>query len=384
MMICPSCGSTDTRMVLETDGLPVLCNTLADSAEDARSCPRGDMHLCLCSRCSLLFNAIFDIRLLSYDTGYETSLHFSAVFREYAKELARTLVDRLELRERPVIEIGCGRGEFLKILHEEGCGECHGYDESHLPGLLKTPSSVHLHATRYPQLSDAPHGDLVCCRHVLEHVPNPDSLLPSLRSALAPSGVIYLEVPNALFTLHHLGIWDLIYEHCCYYTQESLWFALSNHGLQPMEIRSTYAGQFLSALATADDGPPRHTSPKGSCLIDSLCSSFTEARTMKIRRFDQLLEDSLLKHETVAIWGAGSKGVTFLNTLHCGEELEIVVDSNPRKQGMHIPGTGQKIIAPEDDTLKAVSLVFLMNPIYMTEVKGQLEDIRSRAKLICA
>jgi len=105
---------------------------------------------------------------------------------------------------------------------------------------------------------------------------------------------------------------------------------------------------------------------------------------MKIRRFDQLLEDSLLKHETVAIWGAGSKGVTFLNTLHCGEELEIVVDSNPRKQGMHIPGTGQKIIAPEDDTLKAVSLVFLMNPIYMTEVKGQLEDIRSRAKLICA
>lgn len=53
------------------------------------------------------------------------------------------------------------------------------------------------------------------------------------------------------------------------------------------------------------------------------------------------------KGSRIVLWGAGAKGVTFLNTQKAGRQIEYVVDINPRKQGMYVAGTGQRIVAPE-------------------------------------
>ena len=46
----------------------------------------------------------------------------------------------------------------------------------------------------------------------------------------------------------------------------------------------------------------------------------------------------------VVLWGGGSKGVTFLNMKGDRDKIEYVIDTNPRKHGKYIPGTGQKIV----------------------------------------
>ena len=66
---------------------------------------------------------------------------------------------------------------------------------------------------------DARGADFVCCRHVLEHLPDPMALLGQLRESLdfRDDTVVFFEVPNGLFTLDRLGIWDIIHEHVSYF-----------------------------------------------------------------------------------------------------------------------------------------------------------------------
>ena len=64
------------------------------------------------------------------------------------------------------------------------------------------------------------------------------------------------------------------------------------------------------------------------------------------------------------VWGAGSKGVAFLNTIDTADASDNVVDINPRKHGMHVAGTGQEIIGPAALKTADPSLIIVMNPNY--------------------
>ena len=78
---------------------------------------------------------------------------------------------------------------------------------------------------------------------------------------------------------------------------------------------------------------------------------------------------------SLAVWGAGSKGVTFLNLVEGGADIHTVVDVNERKRGRFVPGTGQAIIAPEELARLDVGTVLVMNPNYREEIQQQLSRI---------
>ena len=70
------------------------------------------------------------------------------------------------------------------------------------------------------------------------------------------------------------------------------------------------------------------------------------------------------------IWGAGTKGVTFLNAV--GESgIEYAVDLNPRKHLSFIPGTGQQVVSPSFLREYRPDVVLVMNPIYRDEIEDQ-------------
>ena len=77
----------------------------------------------------------------------------------------------------------------------------------------------------------------------------------------------------------------------------------------------------------------------------------------------------------VALWGAGSKGVTFLNMLNFNKLIRYVVDINPRKQGMYVGGTGQEIVPPEFLREYQPDVLIIMNVIYDEEIQQQVRAI---------
>jgi hypothetical protein len=84
------------------------------------------------------------------------------------------------------------------------------------------------------------------------------------------------------------------------------------------------------------------------------------------------------------VWGGGSKGVMFLNTLRPERGVEYMVDINPRKRGMYVAGTGQQIVSPEFLRAYRPDTVIIMNAIYGEEIRGQLDRLEVKAEILLA
>ncbi|MEM8712153.1 MAG: SAM-dependent methyltransferase, partial [Planctomycetota bacterium] len=74
----------------------------------------------------------------------------------------------------------------------------------------------------------------------------------------------------------------------------------------------------------------------------------------------------------VALWGSGSKAVSYLTTLGVGDLVSAVVDINPHKHGKFLAGTGHEIIAPEKLKEIQPAHVLIMNAIYVDEITRDL------------
>ena len=61
-----------------------------------------------------------------------------------------------------------------------------------------------------------------------------------------------------------------------------------------------------------------------------------------------------------------------------------VVDINPHKQGKHLAGTGQRIVAPAALADDPPDLVVVMNPIYRDEIAADLARQGLTPELVAA
>jgi hypothetical protein len=218
---------------------------------EAINAPKGNVDLYFCPSCGHIFNVDFDPSLMKYTQTYENSLHFSPRFQRYADSLATRLVEQYHLRDKDIIEIGCGQGDFLKSLCEIGDNRGVGFDPSYVPEPIKKDLQLTFIQDYYSKAYQHYNIGCVCCRHVLEHIQNPIDFLTSIRQAIGnrPDTVVYFEVPNALFTLRDLGIWDIIYEHCSYFCSHSLTRLFTRSGFKVNHIAEQFDGQFLGIEA---------------------------------------------------------------------------------------------------------------------------------------
>jgi 2-polyprenyl-3-methyl-5-hydroxy-6-metoxy-1,4-benzoquinol methylase len=386
---CAVCGSPHLEIFFEMLEVPVYCNLLWSEQQAARNCPKGDIKLAFCSKCGFISNVAFDPTKLGYSQDYENSLHYSPRFQEYAQSLAAGLVERHNLYEKDIIEIGCGKGDFLVSLCELGNNRGVGFDPSYVPRSEHDPmvNRVQFIQDFYSEHYKDYQADLICCRHTLEHVPNPADLLKPLRLAIGDrlNTVVFFEVPNALDTFQHLAIWDIIYEHCCYFATTALKQAFSRCGFRVCDLTETYAGQFLclEALPVSEDEPLTDRQIDELERLAHNIATFTTRFQDKVAAWKQKLEQITQAGQRAVTWGAGSKGVTFLNLLKIQDSIQYVVDLNPRKQGMYVAGTGQKIVPPEFLRDYQPDVIFVMNHIYENEIRQLTADLGLNPELLC-
>ena len=385
---CPLCGDAETAEFFTADGVPVFCNVTYETPAEAKRAGRGDIRLRICRRCGHVFNAAFVPETVSYVPGYENSQQFSERFRRYAADLAGALIERLDLRGKNVIEIGCGDGYFLDLLCRMGGNVGIGFDPAHRPEHRPAGDRGRLsfRASCYgPQHSGEP-ADLICCRHVLEHIEDPLRFLLELRRTVGRrDGVsLYFEVPNALAVLGGPSIWDVLYEHYSYFAAAPLERLLARAGFEAVSTWEGYEGQFLSILArpeTKEQGPAS-VRPIGGGAIRKAAETFADRRRHKLDTWRRRLG---LMRGRVVLWQAGSRGVMFLNGLDDATTLvRYVVDVNPRKQGWHIAGSAQKIVAPAFLQRYRPAAVVIMNGVYEAEIRGALTRLGISAEVLVA
>jgi SAM-dependent methyltransferase len=375
---CPVCGDGAPPPFLDFGRVPIDCTRRYTDRDAARGAPLGEIQLVACRSCSTVYNRRFDADRVQYDGDYENSQFFSGAFREYAETLAASLLDDNHIDRGLVVEIGSGKGEFLSLLARGGRNRAIGFDPSYRGESDDALVGLQVEIVRefFDERSAPDDMDLVCLRHVLEHIGEPVAFLGRIRSAMATSqrAVLYVEVPNATFTLSASGCWDLIYQHCTYFTRAGLTHALETAGFEIQSMDATFANQFLSAQATIAG---RHPNPAAQRAEDAQVGHIGRAQgtaASMIARWHEFLHER--ESSRIVLWGAGAKGVTFLNVMR-EHGIVVAVDVNPRKAGTFVPGTGHPVVMPDELThLGApVETVVVANRVYEPEVRAQLREL---------
>ncbi len=116
---CPGCESENVDSFCEISAIPVDVGKSEQSEEAARNANRGDIQLCYCSGCGLVYNAKFDPTKIGFEPGYEVALHHSETFRNFIETLASRLLDKYSMHGRKVLDIGCGGGKSVELLNRD-------------------------------------------------------------------------------------------------------------------------------------------------------------------------------------------------------------------------------------------------------------------------
>jgi 2-polyprenyl-3-methyl-5-hydroxy-6-metoxy-1,4-benzoquinol methylase len=331
---CPICGSQRLQTFLEISNVPVHCNRLWINQNVAKKCPKGDINLAYCHVCDFIINQAFDPSRLEYDQNYDTSLFFSTRFQKYARSLAKKLVDQHHLHNKEILEIGCGKGDFLALLCELGNNRGIGFDPAYdeeKPMEEEKQNAIEIIKDVYSEHYRPYQGDIIICRQTLEHIYDLKGFLNTIRRAIDNplKTKVFFEVPNAINIFRRLFVWDIIYEHYSYFTPTSLVALFSSCGFTVSTISEEFEGQYLCVDASLQTPNAQNQSLLKDMNkfkpISRDLASFAVNYQRKLDTCNQRLEEIDRNGQRAVVWGGGSKGVTFLNQITNPQQIKYVV-----------------------------------------------------------
>ena len=385
---CRGCGAADVLPFFETHGVPVDVGTLATSVEEARQVPCGDIQLVFCPHCELIHNARFDASLVSFRPGYEVALVYSPVFRNYIAGVAERLVQRYQLRGKSVFEIGCGGGDFLRILGRHGVRHGIGVDPTVPQSTTERigDSTIDL----VPGCFSAEHadrlGDFVCCLSVFEAIPEPLHFLQQFRQMIGGRPIpCYFEVFNGYRSIQQGEVWSIHYEQCNYFSLSALASLFDRSGFCVREAGPCYEGNqylFVEAEPASHAPTPPRSGPADG--VPAAVAEFGMRFEEQLALWNERLTAWRREGRVVAVWGSGGKGIMFLNSVSQADAVSCVVDINPKRQHRFIPGTGQRVVPPESLRDLRPQTVILTNALYEREIVGTLRELGVDCELMVA
>lgn len=385
---CPACLGSDLTKILTQEAIPAHSCLLMSDRQEAIDFPTGDMALTACRSCGFVFNAAFDLALNQYSESYEETQAFSAHFVEFEEALAQRWIDAYDIRNKTVLEIGCGKGTFLATMCRLGANSGIGIDPAVAPDRLAPEENAQIEwlAELYGNHHASIEADVVVCRHTLEHISPVKEFLDTIRSTLGDryDVPVLFELPDFARVAEELAFWDIYYEHCSYFTIGSLARLFRRCGFDIMALDTVYDGQYLLIEAKPAPMPTEASLPAEDDLEATIeaIDTFNARFTADLDRRTGVLQSLVDAGKSVSIWGAGSKGVAFVTTLDAADQVTSACDINPYKAGKYLAGSGVAVVGPEDLITNQPDVVIPMNPVYTDEIAAKLKELGLQPELI--
>ncbi len=310
-----------------------------------------DLVVCQCSGCGL-------VQLSNEPVPYYKEVIRAAAFSPEMKAFRlvqfENFISRFSLEGKKVLEIGCGKGEYLTLMHESGAD---AYGIEHGEESVNDCVKAGLKVTRgfveegTDVLCDAPF-DAFLILNFLEHIPDLNSTLRGISNNLSAQAVGLVEVPNFEMILKRKMFSEFINDHLYYFTGETIRSTLNRNGFEVLQCNPAWYDYILSAVV-------RKRTP-----LD--ISDFA--------LFQQQLSGELQSYiagfgtKRVAVWGAGHQALAVLALADLADKIRYVIDSAPFKQGKFTPSTHIPIVPPDALTENPADAVIVMAASYSDEV----------------
>ena len=351
---CRSCGALLTQTLLDLGEMP-LANAYVNPLQADSPEPTYELHARVCLTCFLVqVNDAVPPAQIFTDYAYFSS--FSTSWIKHAELFTKIAIDRLRLDKTSlVVEVASNDGYLLQHFVSENIPVL-GIDPAEAAATAARKRDIPTEAlffgsqTAVRLREQYGEADLIVANNVLAHVPDMNDFISGFCKLLQGHGVVTFEFPH-LLNLLELGQFDTIYhEHYSYLSLHSVEILLSKHGLRVFEAEEipTHGGSLRlwvchkSNIRPASSGLNmiRQKEKEFGIATPKAYNGFTAKADVIRKNLLRFLLTAKKRNQKVAAYGAAAKGNTLLN--YCGitaDDIEFVVDDNPHKKNLYMPGT---------------------------------------------
>ena len=214
MIKCPLTGNTNTQIIYEQVGVPLIQNKVYPTSEEAKAAKKINVVLAQSQDNGFVFSANFDESIIDYDQHYQNEQSNSGFFKEHLNHVI-AIMEENKILNKKIVEIGCGKAFFMDMLLQKG-EDITGFDptyEGDSPKVVKD-----FFSEKYSGIG----AETIILRHTLEHISTPFHFIQTIAKANNNRGKIYIEVPTFEWIVNNNAVEDIFYEHCNYFTLETL------------------------------------------------------------------------------------------------------------------------------------------------------------------
>ena len=358
MKRCIACGAPLWETPLLTlDNMPASAQHMPD-AQGVKEERGLTLDLCQCMGCGLVQ---FDCEPVDYYRDVIRAGGFSKTMVELRRYQYKHLIDSYHLEGKKFIEVGCGQGEFLKVLSEFPV-EVHGIE--HDPHLVELARAQGLDVTEgFTETEDTRFAgglyDVFLSFNFLEHQPDPSTMLQAIYRNLEDDAMGLITVPSFEYIMDHNSYYELIRDHLAYYTFETLTPLLERNGFQVEECE-VINRDTLSVIVRKR--PQMDTENLLECYVN-----------LK-REMETYMKYLDAWDKKVAVWGASHQGFTLASTTKLGERARYIIDSAPFKQGKFAPASHLPIVGPDHFHEHPVDAIIITAPGYTDEIAASIRQ----------
>ena len=363
MFSCRFCGSPLTHSFADLGNTP-LANSYLSEEMLSKPEPSYPLHARACSNCFLVqVESVVPPEHIFSDYAYFSS--YSSSWVDHARRFTEMAISRFDLgSESKVIELASNDGYLLKhfVEHHIPClGIEPAANVAEVAVKAGVPTEVRFFGlnTAHDLAARGWSADLIVANNVLAHVPDLNDFVAGIAALLRPSGVVSIEFPHLLKLINEAQFDTIYHEHFCYFSLLTIEKIFAAHGLAVFDVSElpTHGGS-LRIFARRKDGVERQEGEgvakvrqdESDAGLGTMAAyeNFSKKVNSICEQLTVFITREHLAGKTIVAYGAAAKGNTLLNV--CGikaDAIPYVVDKNPAKQGMYLPGSHIPISTPE-------------------------------------
>lgn len=332
---CPVCSNTEFDVLVDFGQVPHSGAFISVSCESFK---KIQLSFEYCLTCSMIRRCSFDKFCPDYRKANRSTQN---QMPEYIPEIIRYLSQTPKKEGGLVIDIGGNDGAFMDLLSKEGFQNRLIIEPSEfLAGLSREKGhqveNVYFNSCEAERIrQEYGSAKVVFCRHVLEHVPDPEDFFHALRIMTDKEGLVFLEAPDALgITQGLLGheLWD---EHLYYYSENHLAMMAEKAGYNiQWKAKKPHRGghNLLLWLKLGNKHSALSLKPEGNNL--AFCHSFKD----RWQAFSKRLYYQATKWpRPIALLGASHSQSNYAIFTGIGNQIEFMVDDDPNKMNTFVP-----------------------------------------------
>ena len=348
---CKVCaGSLSTEPLLSYEDSPRSAQGFLDDINEQDD--SVNLEIFQCAHCGLVQHNLAPV---PYYREVIRAVAFSREMGEFRVEQLNDWINQNNLQKKKIIEVGCGRGEYIDLLISAGATEVSGIEYSKKNVAVAKEKGLKIYQGYLDSDFELPSDfkfDAFTIFSFLEHWPNPNQGLKLIHSVLSADAVGLVEVPNFELILNKGLYSEFTTDHIFYFDRNSFSLLLENNGFEVISIETIWYDYILSARV------------RKRPFLD-----VTNFLNIQAKIKSQL--GVFINHHSrraVAIWGAGHQALAVIAMANVSDQIKYIIDSAPFKQGKFTPATHLPIVSPEHLISNPPEAVIVMAAGYSNEV----------------